>query len=410
MTMRFLPHLLRRFVKRGQLTVFDHDGTKSVFGPGGDGPSVTVRCHDAKVERDIFFNPELAIAETWMDGRLDFEDGSTIYDLLSLFWMQRKELRKHPLQRAVRAIRFRIRRWQMRNPLGLAAKNVRHHYDIPPEFYKLWLDSNMNYSCAYWRTPDVGLEQAQSDKLRHIAAKLNLKPGMSVLDIGSGWGQLAIYLARATGARVTGLNVSPEQIRVARERAIEAGVGDLVTFVEQDYRELQGQFDRIVSVGMMEHVGIAHYDEYFSAIKRLLKPDGSAMVHSICRVGPPGFTGPFFQKYIFPGGYAPAPSEVFESLQKQGLWTADVEFLRLHYYWTLKAWRERFLARRPEVVAMLDERFARMWEFYLSACEISFHKGGDMVMQVLFAPERDGIPVIRDFIFDNERALEERGH
>lgn len=408
--MRFLPQLLKRFVKRGRLTVHDHDGSTQVFGSGADGPFVTVRFHDAKVEKEIFFNPELALAEAYMDSRLDFEDGSTIYDLLSLFWMQRKELRKHPLQAAIRMIRFKIRRWQMRNPLGLAAKNVRHHYDIPSEFYRLWLDSGMIYSCAYWTSPDVGLERAQADKLRHIAAKLNLKPGMSVLDIGSGWGQLAIYLAQSTGAHVTGLNVSPEQIKVARQRAIEAGVGDRVTFIEKDYRELEGRFDRVVSVGMMEHVGIAHYDEYFGAIKRLLKPDGAAMVHSICRVGPPGFTGPFFQKYIFPGGYAPAPSEVFESLQRLGLWGADVEFLRLHYYWTLKAWRERFLAKRPEVVAMLDERFARMWEFYLSACEISFHKGGDMVMQVLFAPERDGVPVIRDFIVDNERALAAAGH
>jgi cyclopropane-fatty-acyl-phospholipid synthase len=407
--MRLLSQLLKRFVKRGQLTVHDHDGSTHVFGTGMDGPSVTVRFHDAKVQREIFLNPELALAEAYMDQRLDFEAGSTIYDLLSLFWMQRKEMRKHPLQAAIRTVRFRIRRWQMRNPLGLAAKNVRQHYDITTDFYRLWLDKGMTYSCAYWRNPDVGLEQAQADKLRHIAAKLNLKPGMSVLDIGSGWGQLAIYLAKSTGATVTGLNVSPEQIKAAKDHAEEAGVSHLVTFIEKDYRELQGSFDRIVSVGMMEHVGVAHYDEYFGAIQRLLKPDGSAMVHTICRVGPPGFTGPFFQKYIFPGGYAPAPSEVFETIQRLGLWTADVEFLRLHYYWTLKAWRERFLARRAEVVAMLDERFARMWEFYLSACEISFHKGGDMVMQILVAPARDGVPVIRDFIYENEKDLEKAG-
>ncbi len=255
-------------------------------------PAVTVRFHDDRIERELFLNPELALAEGYMDGRIDFEEGS-IHDLLTLFWLQRKELRKHPIQKLIRSVRFRIRRFRMHNPLGVAGRRVKHHYDIPTDFYRLWLDETMTYSCAYWYSPEVGLENAQRAKLRHIAAKLKIEPGMTVLDIGSGWGELAIYLAKACGAKVTGLNVSPDQMAAARTRAEAAGVGDAVTFVNKDYRELGGTFDRVVSVGMMEHVGVAHYLEYFEKIRDLLTPDGIALVHCIGRVGPPGFTGPF---------------------------------------------------------------------------------------------------------------------
>ncbi len=403
--MLILSHLLRRAIKRGRLTVIGPRGEQASFGSGVDGPAVTVRLHDAKIGRELFFNPELAVAEGYMDGRITFENGSTLHDLLWLFWLQRSNLRGHPLQRAIRNIRRRFRRWQMHNPVGITARNARHHYDIPSSFYRLWLDSSMTYTCAYWRTPDVGLEQAQRDKIRHVAAKLNLIPGMKVLEIGSGWGELAIYLARFCGVQVTGLNLSPEQIAVAQQRVAEAGVVDKVTFLEKDYREISGTFDRIVSVGMMEAVGVANFDEYFGAIKNLLTPDGFALVHCIGRMEPPGYTGPFFQKYIFPGGYAPALSEVFESVQRVGLWSSDCEFLRLHYYWTIKAWRERFMARRTEVVAMMGERFARMWEFYLTAVEISFLVGADLVFQLLVGKTRDAVPVIRDYMVDDERRL-----
>ena len=238
--MLLLPRLLKRFVRQGRLTVITPDGKRHVFGPGPaelpfagvikTAPAVTVRFHDDRVERELFLNPELALAEGYMDGRIDFEEG-TIHDLLTLFWLQRREMRKDPLQQAIRKVRFKIRRWRMHNPIGVAGKKVKHHYDIPTDFYRLWLDETMTYSCAYWHSPDVGLEAAQKAKLRHLAAKLKIEPGMSVLDIGSGWGELAIYLAKACGAKVTGLNVSPDQMAAAQKRAEAAGVGDAVTFI-----------------------------------------------------------------------------------------------------------------------------------------------------------------------------------
>ena len=403
--MKLLPHLLTRFVQNGRLTVIDHDGTQQSFGSGRDGPEVTIRFTDAKVERQIFFNPELQAAEAYMEGRLLFENGGTAYDLLYLFSVNRLGLGSHLVQRALRRAWKALRGVHQANPLGQAAENVRSHYDHPAEFYALWLDDRMTYSCAYFQSPGQSLENAQVAKFRHIAAKLAIAPGMSVAEIGSGWGGLAIYLAKTCGARVTAINVSPEQLAASRVEAEKAGVADRVTFVEQDYRELPGQFDRVVSVGMMEHVGIAHFDEHFATIKRLLAPGGYALVHAIGRMSPPGSTAPFIRKYIFPGGYVPALSEVFASTERTGVWVADCEILRLHYYWTIKAWRQRFEARRGEVVAMMGERFARMWEFYLAAVELGFLHGSNMVFQLLLAGTRDAVPLIRDYVIEGERRL-----
>jgi cyclopropane-fatty-acyl-phospholipid synthase len=403
--MKLLPHLLRRFVQNGRLTVIDHDGTKESFGSGRDGPDVTIRFTDPKVEREIFFNPELKAAEAYMDGRLVFENGGTAYDLLYLFSVNRRGLGSHPVQQALRRAWKAMRGIHQANPLGKAAENVRSHYDHPAAFYALWLDERMAYSCAYFQSPDQALEDAQVAKFRHIAAKLAIAPGMSVAEIGSGWGGLAIYLAKTCGAKVTAINVSPEQLAASRVKAEEAGVTDRVTFVEQDYRELPGRFDRVVSVGMMEHVGVAHFDEYFSTIKRLLAPGGYALVHAIGRMSPPGSTAPFIRKYIFPGGYVPALSEVFAATERTGVWVADCEILRLHYYWTIKAWRERFEQRRAEVVAMMGERFARMWEFYLAAVELGFLHGSNMVFQLLLAETRDAVPVTRDYMVEGEQRL-----
>lgn len=403
--MFLLPHLLRRFVRRGRLVLRSHDGTEHSFGSGVDGPSVTIRLMDAKVERDLFFNPELATGEAYMDGRLVFEEGSSVYDLLLLFSVNRQGLASHPLQQALRKVWRALRGVHQANPLGRAASNVRKHYDFPAEFYALWLDATMSYSCAYFSHPEETLEAAQQNKLRHIAAKLKLTPGMTIAEIGSGWGALAIYLAKACGVHVTAINVSPEQIASARQRAAAAGVADKVTFVEQDYRELTGTFDRVVSVGMMEHVGVPYFDAYFNKIQELLKPGGFAMVHAIGRMSPPGSTAPFIRKYIFPGGYVPALSEVFASTERTKLWVADCEVLRMHYYWTIRHWRLRFMARRAEAVAMMGERFARMWEFYLGAVELGFLTGSNMVFQLLLSRDRDDVPVIRDYIVDDERKL-----
>jgi cyclopropane-fatty-acyl-phospholipid synthase len=399
-----LQHLLRRFVEKGRLTVIRHDGSRHVFGSGTDGPDVFVRFHDEKVERELFFNPELASAEAYMDGRLTIENAG-IYDLLFLFSVNRRGLGAHPLQQALRRTWRALRSFHQKNALGQAAQNVRRHYDHPAEFYALWLDERMNYSCAYFTYPDEPLEGAQLNKLRHVAAKLKLAPGMRVLDIGSGWGALAIYLAQTCDAQVTALNVSPEQLSASRERARAAGVADKIAFVEKDYREISGPFDRLVSIGMMEHVGVAYFDDYFRTVRRLLAPGGFALVHAIGRMSPPGSTAPFIRKYIFPGGYAPALSEVFASTERTGLWVDDCEVWRLHYYWTVRNWRLRFEDKRAAVVALMGERFARMWEFYLGAAELGFLHGANMVFQILLSERRDDMPVVRDYMMDGERAL-----
>jgi cyclopropane-fatty-acyl-phospholipid synthase len=405
--MLVLQGLLRRFVGKGRLTVLSHDGGRHVFGGGADGPHVTMRLADARTEWQLFFNPELATAEAYMDGRLTFEDGATVHDLLLLFSVNRRGLAAHPLQRALRRVWRALRGFHQSNPAGRAARNARHHYDLPPAFYALWLDSSLNYSCAYFTDPDNTLEQAQLDKTRHIAGKLKLAPGMTVAEIGSGWGFLAVYLAKTFGVQVTSITLSPEQAATARQRAETEGVAHLVTFLVQDYRDLTGRYDRVVSIAMMEAVGAGFFDAYFGCIKRLLKPGGFALVHSIGRMAPPGSTAPFIRKYIFPGGYVPALSEVFAATEHTGLWVADCEVLRMHYYWTIRHWRQRFLARRTEVVALMGERFARMWEFYLSAVELGFLHGSNMVFQLLLCKRRDDVPVIRDYIAEDERALRE---
>ena len=276
---------------------------------------------------------------------------------------------------------------------------MRHHYDLSEALYRLFLDDGLNYSCAFFHSPDDSLEQAQASKLARIVRKLAIAPGMTVCEIGGGWGSLAIELARA-GAEVTSLNVSPEQIRVAAARVAEAGLGDRVRFECRDYREFAGSFDRVVSVGMMEHVGIGHFDEYFARVRDLLKPDGYAMVHAIGRMTPPGTTGPFIRKYIFPGGYVPALSEVFEATERLGIWVGDMEVLRLHYYHTIRHWRLRFAANRAAAARLYDERFCRMWEFYLSAVELGFLHGSNMVFQLVLSRERDAMPIVRDYMFE----------
>ena len=403
--MRLLPNLLSRFVKNGRLTVVFEDGFRQAFGSGQDGPDVTIRLTDKAVERAIFFNPELKTAEAYMDGRLVIENGGKVFDLLSLFSVNRTGLAAHPVQKTLRKVWRALRRSQQNNKLGLAAKNVQHHYDIPTKFYELWLDETMTYSCAYYTVPDKGLHRAQMDKLRHIAAKLKLEPGMHVAEIGSGWGSLAIFLAKYCGVKVTAINVSTEQLAASRLRAIEAGVADQIDFREVDYREISGQFDRVVSIGMMEHVGVGHFDSYFTTIRGLLKEGGFALVHAIGRMSPPGTTAPFIRKYIFPGGYVPALSEVFASLERTGAWCADCENLRLHYYWTIHDWRLGYEAKRNEAVAMMGERFCRMWDFYLASAELGFLHGSNFVFQILISTRRDDVPVIRDYVVDEERRL-----
>jgi cyclopropane-fatty-acyl-phospholipid synthase len=364
---------------------------------------------DEGVARKIFFNPELAFPEAYMDDQIAFEDGSGVFDLLYLFSVNRKALGGHPVQQALRSAWRSVRRWQQQNSVVQASKNIRHHYDIKPDFYRLWLDPTMNYSCAYYTHPDNSLEQAQQDKMRHIAAKLRLQPGMTVAEVGSGWGGLACYLAKNFDLTIRSVSLSPEQIAVAKQRAIDEGVADKIEFLEQDYRHMEGTYDRVISIAMMEAIGVQNFDNYFAKLKSLMKPGGFGLVHAIGRMSPPGTTAPFIRKYIFPGGYCPAMSELFASLERTGTWVSDCEILRLHYYWTLKAWRENFEKVRPQAVAMYDERFCRMWEFYLISCELGFLHGSNMIYQILISDRRDDVPVIRDFIVDDERMIAARG-
>jgi cyclopropane-fatty-acyl-phospholipid synthase len=357
-----------------------------------------VRLHSRALHTRLALNPELYAAEAYMDGTLTFENGAHVRDLIELFAQNRGGLAGAASQRLLRRFWRAVRRWHQRNGIALATQQARHHYDVPYEIYRLFLDEGLNYSCAFFHDPAHDtLEQAQVAKLRRATNKLGITPGMTVAEIGSGWGSFAIMLAEA-GAQVTAINVSPAQLKVSRERAAAAGVADRINFVETDYRNLEGRFDRVVSVGMMEHVGIGNFEAYFGKIRSLLAPDGYAFVHCIGRMSPPGTTGPFIRKYIFPGGYVPALSEVFAATEHCGLWVADMEVLRQHYGFTIKHWCERFDAHRAEAVAISGERFCRMWEFYLAAVEAGFRTGSNMVFQLLLSPRIDAVPIVRDFM------------
>ena len=314
--------------------------------------------------------------------------------LMNLSW----DLPDHWIQR----VQTRLRRWgrgiAQYNPIGKAQQNVAHHYDLSDTLYDLFLDNDRQYSCAYYATGNETLEQAQDHKKRHIAAKLLLKPEHKVLDIGSGWGGLGLYLSETSGADVTGVTLSVEQHKVSQERAAKRGVSDHVRYKLQDYRHEQNTYDRIVSVGMFEHVGVGHYEEFFSKIKELLKDDGVALLHTIGRADGPGATNPWLAKYIFPGGYTPALSEIVPVIERVGLYITDIEILRLHYASTLRDWRRRFNANREKVLEIYDERFCRMWDFYLAGCEAAFRYGGQLNFQIQLSRRQDAVPLTRDYI------------
>jgi cyclopropane-fatty-acyl-phospholipid synthase len=402
-----LSHMMKSFIRKGRLTVIDADGRRHVFS-GTPGLEVTMRLTDKRLYRSLVFNPELAAGEAYMDGTMRFEDGSTLKDFLTLFSVNRLSLGSYPLQKALRTIKMRFRKRQQSNRKGEAQQNVAHHYDLGNEFYKLFLDDNMLYSCAYFRDPGETLEQAQRNKLRLLAAKLGLKDGMKVLDIGCGWGDLALYLAAIENVQVTGVTLSREQQALASQRAHNAGLADRVKFELRDYRDVDDKFDRIVSVGMFEHVGVHHYDEYFSRINALMPDDGVMMLHSIGHMSPPGMASPWLRKYIFPGAYSPAMSEVFDVVERNSLWVTDLEFLRVHYATTLAHWTRRFEANRDKVIALYDERFARMWEFYLISAEMMFRTGSQLVFHMQLSRQRDAAPIVRDYITDKQRDYIER--
>ncbi len=394
--MRLLAHMLTRFVQNGTLRVIDADGKLHVFS-GTPEPIVTLRLGDKALHHKLFFNPELYAGEAYMDGTLTFE-GCDLYDFLQLFAMNRVSLGSYPLQSTLRRIWKLLRKVQQHNPAAKAKTNVAHHYDLSGDLYELFMDQDLQYSCAYFMTEDDSLEQAQENKKRYIAAKLLIEPGQKILDIGCGWGGLSLYLATLADVQVTGVTLSKEQYDVATRRAEALGLAGRVRFELRDYRDIEGRFDRIVSVGMFEHVGISHYDSFFAKIKALLAEDGVALLHSIGHRSPPGTTSPWLRKYIFPGAYAPALSEVLAAVERQYLWVTDMEILRLHYADTLRAWRVRFDANREKIAALYDERFCRMWEFYLVSAEMTFRHGSAMVFQMQLARQVDAAPLTRGYI------------
>ena len=398
---RLLSFVLGRYIRRGALTFITADGKSFVCGDGTGAP-VVVRFGSAAAQRRLLFDPELALGELYMEGELTMERG-TIADLLAIALSQPDmSPRWARLQHWARYI---LRHAQQFNPRQRSRNNVAHHYDLDARLYSLFLDPDRQYSCAYFENSATSLDEAQLAKKRHLAAKLLIEKDQRVLDIGSGWGGLGLYLAEMTGAQVTGVTLSTEQLEVANARATEKELSDRAKFVLQNYRDVPGPFDRIVSVGMFEHVGVDHYDTFFKRCAELLSPDGVMVLHSIGRPEGPGITNPWIAKYIFPGGYIPALSEVLPAIERAGLLISDIEILRLHYAETLKAWRERFMARREEAVQLYDERFALMWEFYLASSEMSFRKQNMMNFQIQLTRRQDVVPFTRDYISREEARL-----
>ena len=395
---------LGSFIKTGALTVITASGQRLEFGDGS-GERVVIRFLDRRAQFAFLLDPELYFGELFTDGRLVVEEG-TIFDALNIFLREGLYAQSSVLSRALDRIRFAKRKFEQRNSASTSRRNVEHHYDIDEKIYALFLDDDWQYSCAYFEHADATLEQAQRAKKRHIAAKLLIAPGQKILDIGCGWGGLAFYLAETAGAaHVTGISLSEKQIALARARAIERKLADRVSFELQDYRDVQGQFDRIVSVGMFEHVGLGFYDTFFRACRERLAEDGVMLLHTIGNMGRPSYTNPWIVKYIFPGGHIPSLSDILPSIERAGLIVTDIEVLRLHYASTLREWRRRFMNRRAEAAALYDERFCRMWEFYLSMAETAFLWENIAVFQIQLARRQTAVPLTRDYLVEAEGNL-----
>jgi cyclopropane-fatty-acyl-phospholipid synthase len=405
---RLLRAILQSSICAGTLRLTSASGASFTLGDG-TGKPVAIRFKTHAAERGVLFDPELRFGEAYMDGSLAVEEGS-IADVLAVIFRQRRDGKPPLFARPQWLIRYLYRRLLQFNPRPRARRNVAHHYDLDGQLYSLFLDADRQYSCAYFEAPNQSLDDAQLAKKRHLAAKLFLSSGESVLDIGCGWGGLGAYLADTAGAQVTGVTLSQEQYAAARTRAAERGLSQRTDFRLQDYRDVSGSFDRIVSVGMFEHVGVGHYNAFFRKCAALLNDDGVMVLHSIGRSEGPNVTNPWIAKYIFPGGYIPALSEVIPAVERSGLLVTDIEILRLHYAETLKNWRARFLAHREEVERIYDARFVRMWEFYLAASEMAFREQAMMVFQLQLAKRQGVVPMTRDYIVRETARLRAREH
>jgi len=399
---RLLDQMARRLIRQGQLTITYPNGETRLYGPGGAQAAMHVRS-DATVKA-LCLQPELALGEGYMEGTIEIGGDAELEALLTLLLQNRRPDAFPPYIRALNSLRFRTRAWVQRNSARTAKANVAHHYDLSDDLYRLMLDADMQYSCAYFESPNMTLDEAQAAKKRHIARKLLIEPGMEVLDIGCGWGGMALTLAEDYGARVTGVTLSENQLATAQRRADQAGLSDRIAFRLMDYRALDQRFDRIVSVGMLEHVGLPHFGDYFAKVSDLLAPDGIALIHTIGRVSPPIPHSPWIHKYIFPGGYVPSLSELLPAMEISGLWQTDIEVWRLHYALTLRAWRDRFYTHLDQVREWYDDRFIRMWRYYLTACIMAFEEQGQCVYHLQLAHRRDAVPLTRDYLYASEAA------
>lgn len=384
-------------MKKGTLTIIDHAGQTHVCGNGSE-PHVTVRFKDPSLGTKLFQNPALYAGEGYMDGTLVVENAD-IYTMLALVMSNLAGYHGHWIARSMKTVERGMSLVRTYNPARRSKQNVAHHYDLSTTLYRTFLDDQMQYSMAYFRTPQDTLAQAQIQKMTHIATKLLLKPGQTVLDIGCGWGGLALFLNRTYGVKVVGISLSERQIEVANQRAADANAGDSVTFRLQDYRHVKETFDRVVSVGMFEHVGLPHYRQFFDVVRDRLGPDGVALLHTIGRTDGPGATDSWTNKYIFPGGYSPALSEVVPHIERSGLIVTDIEILRLHYASTLRAWRERFLQKRDEIKKLYDERFCLMWEFFLATAEGAFQYGFHVNFHIQMSKTLETVPLTRDYMY-----------
>ncbi|MBY4895111.1 cyclopropane-fatty-acyl-phospholipid synthase family protein [Rhodobacteraceae bacterium N5(2021)] len=392
-----LDRMMRDFVKVGTFVLTYPDGTRRTYGDG-QAPKIEMTFHDKALPRRVVLSPDMALGEGYMDGTITFaeDDLDGFLSLATMNIARADEAWWRVLSARLHKVRRLFDQW---NPAHRARANVAHHYDLSSTLYDLFLDEDRQYSCAYFADPSMSLDAAQRAKKHHIAGKLLLRPGMRVLEIGCGWGGMALTLARDYGVEVLGVTLSEEQHRIATERAKAAGLQNRVTFRLQDYRDVTGQFDRIVSIGMFEHVGAPHFREYFRHVHDLLTEDGVALIHSIGRAHPPGHTSPWIQKYIFPGGYCPSLSEMAAAVEHEDLYPTDIEVWRLHYAETLRHWSARFAAREQEARALFDERFCRMWRYYLKAAEVTFRYNRQCVFQFQMARRQEAVPLTRDYLY-----------
>jgi cyclopropane-fatty-acyl-phospholipid synthase len=407
MTRLLLDAILSRFVAHGRLTLRYPDNRVSSFGPGG-GPEACVNILTWRAARGFLLNPALEFGEAYTKGEIILQD-CRLEDLLDLLFGNIHTGGTHPFLTFRRAIARLMRAAAQYNPIPRARRNAARHYDLNGRLYSLFLDRDRQYSCAYFPRGDETLEEAQNLKKRHIAEKLLLdRPGLRVLDIGCGWGGMALTLAQEYGAHVTGITLSTEQFYEACARAAAAGISGRATFQVEDYRGVRGTYDRIVSIGMFEHVGITHYREFFSAIRDRLSDDGIALVHAIGRSDGPSVTNPWITRHIFPGGYSPALSEVLRAVEREKLIATDIEILRLHYAETLRHWRRRFEANRDAIAALYDTNFTRLFELYLTGSEYSFRHLNHMVWQLQLAKHQHAVPLTRDYMVHGAAAAKTR--